>query len=486
MKTIIISSILSMLLTTGTPVAFGSPSNTSTFAYGTITKEFINASTTGEYILELAGVSSTMTGYVSNYVIQFNRPCNGTFKVSFFDNRTNYPNYQLFVRGGTLVSWDNTGITFMVRGSDRFEMTLVDSLTSGLNHQQFTTTTTISAELIDTDSSMISDIVQYLYDVDGYQQLISSNVNTIRNILLTSMGGYVSNNGSLYTDMQTLITALNDINNYGELPYYSYQAYKLFSNIGTLQDFSYSGSMIYKSFNKSFKLKTIANSPYQASQVFEIKPGQTFHIIGFFSHNITSQTIRLIDGSGTIYNLTPNTLFNINTMKLIDFYFKNNGTSSILPMIQPANDSQAEVIPIYAGMNIPSELAYDLNLDTDNILIRSINAVEQAIRNMSVNVNNLTVNATGITYNTTNQDVNNSVTTYNTNITTVNNIENDFKTMFDNANQNYNVDNIPITNELVTTGNFMKDVTAQLYGLDIIKYPTALLLLGIVIIALLG
>lgn len=265
--------------------------------------------------------------------------------------------------------------------------------------------------------------------IDTNYEITTSTYYGIGTITGSANGTY--RNADIYTYIDGIESTLNDIADsieyFDSIPIYSYQAYKLFSGIGTLIDYSYIGSDAYQFMHKAIKFKSIADSPYSTSRVFEIKSGKTLHVIGFFSHNITSQTIRLIDGSGNIYNLSPNTLSNINDMRLIDFTYTNNTNSSIIPCLQPANDSLAEVIPIYVGFNVPATLGSDLGIDFTDSYIKSIFQSSNSIVNAINSLKNGDSNTQNIVneVNSQNEQLDQSINEYDQ-------FESDFKSHFSN------------------------------------------------------
>lgn len=492
MKTFIISSMLSILINTGNPVMFNNPpTNLIPTPYGTATKEYSYGTSTQTINTIVGDVSFPVLGYVSSMTYTFTKPSTGNFTLNTMNDLTNY---YMFIEGGYLVSTTTNGFIFRVNHSTEFKCTVIVSDTAHptWNYQQFVSITNQTIEQSDTVNEMIDDIVQYTYDIDGYTQTINGNTNTIKNILLQSMGGYISNDGSLYTDMQTLISVMNNIN----------ERMILVNNINwrdmsTMHGFTTDFST-YDTTNGSKSNGYILFNTYNMQALFYNHNPIIRMQIPINSITNSQYKVVAVSGSNTVTDISNDVIYTQFDRASATFYIKPSVNTNVWSnqAIGLQIGSSSKYVYFSTGSSLQyitdDDILYYQLLQTfenhyDNIkIINSIDGVKSAIENMSLNVNQLTVNATGITYNTTQQNVDNSVTNYQNNITTVNNIENNFKTMFDNANQNYNVDNIPITNEMISTGNFMKDVTTQLYGLDIIKYPTALLLLGIVIIALLG
>lgn len=498
MKSIIISSVLSLMLTGNSPVRFAYPHNIISTPYGTCTWFYslgdLSDSNIGS-IFQGMTFGSDINMTVVNYT--FNGQATGTFDLPVYDSVLS--NYDLFVQGGMLISVPDTdgnnspdALRFRVKDTKQFTCIIV--------HKNWTQPAVIGLSLLnqnitigDTIESDVEEIVSYTSSIDGYTQTINSNVNTIKNILTQSLGSYVSQDGSLYTDIKSLITAFNMTNanldalvKYDNIKLYMYSAYKTFSNIGDYQQFYFNG-MTLNGILPAIRMIDASDFVYNSNNVIEIKPYTTFHVIGYFNTNAGIKRVKIVRNNGQEIQFNHNVLQNLADMFLVDYYYYNNSSSSIWCNIAPNTSGyRVSVIPLYMGDNVPSELGTLFNIDFVDTYTKKLDDVVNAIRNMAVNVNNLTVNATGITYNTNQTQVDNSVNIYQNNISIVNNIENNFKTMFDNANQNYNVDNIPITSEMINTNNFMNNIATQLYGIDIIKYPVTLLLLGIVLIGLLG
>ena len=106
---------------------------------------------------------------------------------------------------------------------------------------------------------------------------------------------------------------------------------------------------------------------------------------------------------------------------------------------------------------------------------------------MSLSVNNMTVNTTGIVYNVTTNQVNNSVTEYNTNISTVYNVENSLQLSFETNIEDINAS--PYGHQLLEIENsseYMNTIIEDVGELKFVKYPIAIYLIGIVLIAMLG
>lgn len=471
MKSIIISSVLSLILT-GNPVMFSNPpGNLIPTPYGTATKEFSYGTELDPVQTIVGTVQFPVVGYVSSMTYTFTRPATGNFTLTTFNELTNY---QMFVEGGYLVSVTTDGFIFRVNHSSEFKCTIIVNNTAhpSWNYQQFLALTNQTIEFSDTEIQIEEDILTSVTSIDGNVQTIQANTQTIKNVILQSLGGYVTNDGSLYTDMQTLIDTLQEINNQKityDVPEYQISIMRML----TQNDPSKIEFNTFGKFVTYIDSIVLTNYMRVNEKYVMIYASGTTNIYPVFQENdVTSSVIRTIRS----YN---------NVFYIVEMYTSSSGTKHFT-----FNNSTVNryIYPYYYGWAeyIPQELMSIASDKYSDAYTKKIDEAINAIRSMAINVNNLTVNATGITYNTNQTQVDNSVTSYQNNIQIVNSVENNFKDMFDTANQNYNVDNIPITNQIVATSTFMNNITTDLFALDIIKYPVGLLLLGIVIIGLLG
>ena len=317
-----------------------------------------------------------------------------------------------------------------------------------------------------TTTNIYNDVDTYLPEINNRLNSIISYVDNIEN--------YIDN---IEIDLDTLINAINASNNqqkfitnYSYINEYNSQAYNLF--------YRYNHTINYRD---TFMSVTVSNNDtsFNGNKATSFNPG--YCLLFACSGNAYNDMVPYVANTSTSY-ITYNYLgryYNFNIYEILWTHSQRDWISFKI--------NSGEIIPFYFGYknNMPSVI-YNQFYSGDNPLISSIKAVENAVRNMAVNVNNLTVNATGITYNTNQTQVTNSVTNYNTNINQVFNVENNLSTDFDLYNQQFNPDFTDTLQSISVAPQVMNNIITSLYDLPFIKYPTLITLAGIVLLALLG
>lgn len=531
MKNKVIIPIISIVLIIPlfvVPVA-AQTTNVQTTNHGTITYEVAASNSDAENIVLNFGLfSCTVAGKkVSTVTYELDNYYTGTITFQatgpFFGSSggTNY-NCELYLSNCTIVERNEDKLTVYIKEQRELAISIVRNNSGTINindwYQIYSETLTAAGSELNTLNGILAycsfindDTLDIAADVEairtymgysGVSDTVHTDLNAIKGFIEALGTKYDTMNGKI-TSIQSYVihidqvlgyinTTLNNINNTlinfsnYEIPAYSMFAYQTFKSLGF----------------------TIANNP-------------SISYFPYFTTNTTnndnaytsSRTIRLNKGINYIALLTENRsgiYLNSNvkfytaqgsqiTQDLISYSGVSGSQVSALMLFTinvTANYDQIEmefqgqyyIVPVFIGNQryLPITVSNMIQRDTKDSYVQAINAVEDAVRSMSINVSNLTVNATGITYNVTNTEVNNSVTNYNTNINQVFNVENNLSTDFNTYNQQFNPDFTDTLQSIQVAPQVMNNILISLYDLPFIKYPTLITLAGIVLLALLG
>lgn len=264
--------------------------------------------------------------------------------------------------------------------------------------------------------------------IDTNYEITTSTYYGIGTITGSANGTY--RNADIYTYIDGIEATLNDINdyfeNYNNIPFYSYQAYKSFGGIGELVDFSYSGSDIGEYFNKAIRMVAKENYSFNSNYIIQIRPYETIHVLGFFSTNTGQNRVELVNSAGTVYTCTADIIFNLNQMFLADYKYYNNSGSSLWVQVAPATTGfTVEVIPIYVGTRLPTSLALDYGIDFSNTYTQKMDNIQSSIVNAINSLKNGDSNTQNIVneVNSQNEQLDQSIQEYDQ-------FESDFKSDF--------------------------------------------------------
>lgn len=478
------------------------PNNIVYTPYGTCTQEFYY-DVNGPLDISIGGITFPSV-YACNVIrYQFTKPTDGVFDLAVTPY-TGVLDHQwyLYTTNCYLVSVTQDGkLRFAVEDQEYCEIAILtpnynNQLVLFLQNQQLTQS--------DTTNEAVNNIVTYVEAIDDYIFNMKADTTTIKNILLNSLGGYVNNDGSLYTDMQSLKTALTTVNT--KLDSINEAISRLnntnWNNISFKLQYCNSLNGWYRDDLSQFGNITtcyvkIVDPNWQVippdNRIIEINAGLYSSYFGVMPNHVYLYDVLDQDGNSIKDNVllysdenSPmgQAYFNQNiyagdnpvylVYKTKNGYFRFNSNKTLFRYIDENNHNYW---PVYNTLN---EAKYEVKKMSllENILT--------AIQNVSLNVNQLTVNATGITYNTNQTDVTNSVTNYNTNINQVFSIENNLSTDFNTYNQQFNPDFTESLQQIQSAPQVMNNIIVDLYNLPFIKYPLLITLAGIVLLAFLG
>lgn len=500
MKSILISSILSLIITGHNPVSYAYPGNIITTPYGTCTQYYSLGNLSQE------GISGMLNGIVfdSDFSMtfihyEFAGQATGQFDVPIYsailNNTGTTSKYKLFVSGGYLLS---TPIIGNGNEADAMRFQVVDSRSMDIliihpgwdqTAISFPNLYNQNITLTQTENATINEILNYVSYDSGQIQNIHVDTTMIKNLLISMSGYTADSNDNIATDIDSLISAINtansistDINNaLKHTNIYDNLVYQLIENNPRYQSSTSTGYVhLYGEQYKYLSSNNTSNINYYNS--FTV-PAYTDMSFVLFVDRGLSNNYRLYSNGCSISRVIYEIVGGVYLYELII----NNPTSARVECsIEFTEDLYLSPVLLCRRDHMPQEIQNLLGIDIADKYTNRLEAIKRAIENMSMNVNQLTVNATGITYNVNNTQVNNSVTTYNTNINQVYNIENNFGTQLDTQLQNYNPDNTSIISRLTASGNIMATVLNGINGIELFTIPISVMLVGIVLLAIVG
>lgn len=487
MKRKIISIILTVFISMSVFVVpiFAStahgPNNLIPTPYGTCTYEFYydNAN---PHDVTIGGVTFPGTGPVHSIKYTFTQPYTGTFDIDLNNSSILNNIWNLLTSNCYLLSVvDDDTLRFAVNNAEYCEIIIIPSqyynaLFINLKNQNL--------EEVQDTMTAVNSILSHVTYMDGQIQNMHADTTMIRNLLISLSGYTADSDDNIATDFDTLISAMSQVGETldsidmgisslllsDKLPIYS----------GPFIDLLDVNNANWKSDIQGTYTEIIGNS-----YTYDVYLLSGFKYVWLYAVNRDVSTIRPIFTSSNVTSAVTRTLRSHN----LTYYMVETTVSSSNRYTFTWNaTTNFNIYPLYFGTDwsLPSELMFITRNAFNDMYTSKLDGVINAINNMSLNVNNLTVNATGITYNVTNNEVNTSITEYNTNINQVYNIENDFSNDFDTYNENY-VPNLQLPLESVENGSrFYNNLLSDLYEIPIIKYPTMITIVGIILLAFLG
>ena len=245
------------------------PNNIIFTPYGTCTQEFyydIN----GPLDISIGGITFPSV-YACNVIrYQFTKPTDGVFDLAVTPY-TGVLDHQwyLYTTNCYLVSVTQDGkLRFAVEDQEYCEIAI---MTPNYNNKLVLMLTNQQLTQSDSTNECVNSMAQYVENIDGYLFNMKADLGTIKNILLNSLGGYVTNNGSLYTDMNTLIGLIQTLNNsvdsFVNIKWNDINYTSTFSNSlnGTYNNSYYQGHKLY------VKLSNPSTILYNKNPIYKIR-----------------------------------------------------------------------------------------------------------------------------------------------------------------------------------------------------------------------
>ena len=453
------------------------PNNIVFTPYGTCTQEFYYEIGKGSSVT-IGGITINQLNPVNVIKYQFTKPTDGTFDLAV----TPYTGvldvqWYIYTTNCYLVSVTQNGrLRFAVEDQENCEIAIVTTqytnrLILTLENQQLTQS--------DSTNQAVNEICTYVEGINDYVFNMQADTGTIKNILLNSLGAYVTNDGSVYTDMQALKTALTTINT-------------TISKLNSVNWTTMNVNITYSDTLNGTYATTLPNNNLRTVYArVEAPTNYDVNYMGDFINKI-SFGLRSSYSSTPYYYVYLDEIYNYNLqpMNNILLYYENYSLGNTVYLNKNVFGNSANSRYIYfkfstsGGYFRINDQTFYGYIDSNNVrywelldyfkqntyhddYINKLSDVISAINNMSMNVNNLTVNATGITYNTNQTDVTNSVTNYNTNINQVFNIENNLSTDFNTYNQQFNPDFTDALTSIQTAPDVMNGIMVSMYDLPL-------------------
>ena len=488
------------------PVA-AQTTNVQTTNHGTVTYSVDASSSDAEnLVINLGPISATVAGKkISTVNYQLDNYYTGTITFQangpYFSGATGTNNNcELYLVNCTIVERNQDKLTVYIKEQRELSISIVRDNSGTINindwYQIYSETLTAAGSELNTLNGILAycsfindDTLDIAADVEairtymgysGVSDTVHTDLNAIKGFIETLGTKYDTMNGKL-TSIQSYVIHIDQVlgniyttqkfmTNYSYINEYNSQAYNLF--------YKYDHTINYRDTFMSITVSS-NDASFNGTKATSFNPG--YCLLFAYSGNAINDMIPYVANTNTSY-IQYNYLGRYYQFNIYEIVWTHNQRDWISFKI-----NSGEIIPFYFGYknNMPSVI-YNQFYSGDNPLISSIKSVENAVRNMAVNVNNLTVNATGITYNTNQTDVTNSVTNYNTNINQVFNIENNLSTDFNTYNQQFNPDFTDALTSIQVAPDVMNGIMVSMYDLPFIKYPVLITLAGIVLLAFLG
>lgn len=468
--------------------------DTTITGYGSWTKSYSN--NVGVVTFSLGPINVQGNGYANIIHYEFNQSYSGTIVIQIYGS-TAWNNAHFYGENCSLMGKNSSDYTYTIRIKNVTEFTATFVIPSPQANQTFSGSwANIKSYDIRHEDNGLDGIASGVHNIDvclnnqtkGLSALYDNNEaqrSLLADILQALRGNATT--GNIYATLEDINTVSTDIYNqitqiYAELimndvPMESTNAYLIFRNFMPLQTYS----------TDKFPYYNITSDIHSSYKPYLYKDRVYYISLRFYNPNNNSlwNYINIVNNSGinqTYSRSYHDYMANYSTVTL-SFTPSETGYYSVDFSGYLIGKS---VTPLYFGENtgLSSEM-YTLT-HIPNKFVEGIQGVIDAIKGLSLNVNNMTVNSNGITYDTNGTTVTNNVNNYNTYSTTVDNVEQQFGTDFENATQNYNMNDVTINDKILGTSGFMNNIATQLYNIDLVKYPVALMLLGIVVIGVLG
>lgn len=216
------------------------------------------------------------------------------------------------------------------------------------------------------------------------------------------------------------------------------------------------------------------NASYDASHGIRLANGYSYAMIFYSSKALSTSNVSIYYSAATgSVQVSTLPITEINSqLYLTAFIFKNinNGFTSF----EPEFNQDFELYPLYFGLtnNIPDEVNLILGREYDNTYTRLLQSIANGIGN--------------ITQEQINENITN-INNYNDYQTSINNVENRYYNNYNTYNTELVNNNTFDFNDIPGNGAYeYKNLFTQAFNISLVKWPTMIILLGLVVVIILG
>jgi len=395
-----------------------------------------------------------------------------------------WQNVHFVVDGGVFTQQPNmsnvsTSKSFQIsfQNSDGFTLSIVSD-----NKDTFSTTSSITVG--SSNFNLVPDVADDLHYLRGRWDYyvpgmstslanISTNSSTMQSDIAI-LKSYASQIEGYVDNIEPLLNSLieyNKIRDSVDIPIYSRFAYINLLRYGEISDqYNYPYSTAQYGFFPTILTSKYSEPAYNSDFDIFIPAGKTLHFIYTISY--WANIFDFIDSNSN--SLNPNVIMieGNNYYRSYDVSYTNSGSSNIFINVAMIRNVNRPVIPLYLGVNVPSDVAMLFDMDFENTYTRLLQQIATGIGNISQQQ---------IIENNTN------ITNHNNYQQQINNVENNYYQQFNNhestIENNNTFDFTGLSNDGVQVYN---DIFSNVYGISLVKWPILITLLGLVIVIILG